>query len=248
MSQVVYPFDGTGEASTNLVTDEIHTVTKINAAPYRMLIPTFAPLYLNNLKLEHIDLLGNKTPMTEGLDFYTSLPFMAAFRSTRQGVYGGLQIINNRTEGLISITYQTVGGEWCVDANDVYRRLLEHDYNRRTSWWENVANVPDQFPSMHHLQPIDDFLKITDLMDRLVDIRDAILQTPNNVPASYIAHMLDEKLHPKTPGDLGIPPSAFYRQATDEEVIREIIADPDGKELMVSFRQVVLFLRSKSLI
>ena len=55
MSDPVLPFDPTGLASTNYVEDEVHTLTEINDATYRLIVPTFAPFYLDNFKFVHRD-------------------------------------------------------------------------------------------------------------------------------------------------------------------------------------------------
>lgn len=247
MSEVTYPFDGTGLAETNLIKGEIHTVTKINAAPYRMLIPDFAPFYLTNQAVFHIDELGNTMPLLPDIDFYNSIPFMAASRSTAQPVQGGIQLINTMTSGLIKIDYQTVGGEWTVDSKKVYERLMEYAFNPRTTWWDKLAAVPQLFPPTDHTVQIPEFRQIDVLFDLLTDIREAILQAPNNVPGAYIAHMLDESIHHATPEDMGLPPLAYMNQATDFAVLnKEVMAD--GKETILTFRQVMMLLRRLNLI
>ena len=248
MSEMTYPFDTTGKAASNLIPRELHTLTKVNAAPYRVIIPTFAPFYLDNLLVEHVDLLGNRTPLSEGVHYYVSLPYIGATRSAGKPVYGGIPIIDQFADGGISITYQTVGGKFIADPGYAYARLLETVYNPRTTWWDMLSNVQELFPPVDHDTSLDDVTQVNVLFDVLNRIADAILQAPNNVPGAYIAHMTDQSLHPQTAEDLGISPYASLPMATDEDVIRGDTVRPDGKEYVVTFRQIQLFLRSKGII
>lgn len=239
MPNVTYAFDPTGRAAANLVTGELHTITEVNAAPYRILIPTFAPFYSYNLKVEHVDLNGVVKELVEGSDFYLALPYTDATRSTGKAVYGGIPIINQFADGAIRLQYQTVGDPWCADVDYVYARLIEAIYNPRTTWWDTLTNVQDNFPPLEHDHSIDDLYNVTVLFAKLEGIRDAILQAPNNVPGSYIAHMLDKSIHPSTPEDLGLGPAAKMAMATDAEVIAK-----DHVDKIITLRQVLLLLNN----
>lgn len=239
MSDVTYNFDPTGRDPANLVTDEMHVITEVNAAPYRILIPTFAPFYSYNLKVEHIDIQGNVRELHEGSDFYLALPYVDATRSTGKTVYGGIPIINAFADGAIRLQYQTVGGPWCADIDYVYARLIEAVYNPRTTWWDGLTNVQDNFPPMDHDHGIDDLYQIDVLFQVLNGIRDAILQAPNNVPGQIVAHLLDQSLHPRTPEDLGLGPVSKLDMATDQEVIARTSVDK-----VVTLRQLVLLINS----
>ena len=50
-----YDFDPTGSLPANLVVDELHTITEINANTYNIIIPEFAPFYTNNLSVVYND-------------------------------------------------------------------------------------------------------------------------------------------------------------------------------------------------
>lgn len=237
MSEVTYAFDPTGRDAANLVTDEMHVLTEVNAAPYRILIPTFAPFYSYNLKVEHIDIQGNVRLLSEGVDYYLALPYVDATRSTGKAVYGGIPIINSFADGAIRLQYQTVGGPWCADIDYVYARLIEQVYNPRATWWDGLTNVQDNFPPLPHDHGIDDLYQVEVLFQTLTGIRDAILQAPSNVPGQIIAHMLDRSIHPSTPEDLGLGPAATLDVATDSEVMSHAPVDK-----VITLRQVLLLL------
>lgn len=238
-----YPLDTTGVAGTNLIQGEIHTLTKINASPYRILIPDFAPFYLNNLGVLHIASNGDQTPLNEGVDFYVTLPYVAATRASGKSVYGGLAFINEFAQGTIRITYQTVGGEFACDPNYVYERLLSTVYNPRTSWWDTLTNVQELFPPIDHDHTLDDVHQVDVLFQSLENIRAAILQAPASVPGVYLAHMAARNPHGLTKEDLGCTPAASMDFATDQEIILG-----EGLDKLLTHRQVIALLRKHGLI
>lgn len=238
MSGASYPFDTTGVSPDNLVTGELHTVTAINAATYRILIPTFAPFYLHNLKLEHVDLTGVARPLVEGVDFYMSLPYMAATRSTGQYLYGGLALNNDLIEGTVRVQYQTIGGDWCADAPYVYERLLEAMYNSRVVWWDQVTDKQSIFPPVEHTHDAGSFYGHLELLEKLETIRMAILSAPTSAPASYIRHLLDmDNPHSVNKADVGLENVPNLELATDSEVSGRVFADK-----FITLRQVLILL------
>lgn len=238
MSEISYPFDTTGTASTNLVTGELHTLTEVNSAPYRILIPTFAPFYLNNLQVEHVSILGQATPLNEGVDFYPSLPYMAAQRSTGRAVYGGLAMISDIPQGTIRLRYQTVGGEWCADRDHVYNMLLTMAYNERLTWWDRITNVQELFPPTEHTNDATDIEGHHALLAKMENIVQAILTRTDNAPASYVAHLLAQgNVHGLTKQDLELEKVSNLPMATDAEVMSR---EPVDK--YITLRQLLMLL------
>lgn len=239
----MYPLDTTGLEPSNLIQGEIHTLTKVNASPYRILIPDFAPFYLNNLGIIHVALNGDETPLNEGVDYYIALPYVAASRAVGKPVYGGIPFISTFAQGTIKINYQAVGGEFCADPSYVYERLLSKAYNPRTSWWDNLTNVQELFPPVDHDHSLDDVEQVGVLFQNLENIRQAILQAPSMVPGNYIAHMAARNPHGLTKEDLGCTPAASKEMITDQEVVMNA-----GLDKLMTHRQVRLLLHSLGLI
>ena len=247
MPDVLYPFDPTGSASSNLIKGELRTLTEVNAAPYRILIPSLAPFYLNNLVLEHIDQQGVHTPMVEGIDYYPVLPYMAASRSIGQAIYGGLAMISLLPQGVMSVDYQTLGGQWVADSGYVYEQLLSSVYNNRTTWWDRLTNVQDLFPPMDHSHVADDIEGHHDLLAKLEEIRAAILNQPTTVPdllTKFQAHIEEEgNVHKLTAADIDLGYVKNVPFATDQEVL-----ELQTEERYISLRQVVLLLNNLGLV
>lgn len=221
MTTVSYPFDTTGKADTNLVTNELHTLTEVNSAPYRLLIPVASPFYLNNLLLEHIDESGAVRELIEGVDYYNALIYMAASRSTGRPVYGGWSINNALINGTIRCQYQTVGGPWVADSAYVYQQLLENQANPRTVYWDQITNIQDLFPPTPHTDNIQDFTGLDSVLATMDSIRQAILDAPNNLPGTFMAHIQSTgNPHKLTLTDLGLQDLQPLPLATDDEVLR----------------------------
>jgi len=239
VADVSLPFDTTGTAATNLVKGELHTLTEINAAPYRILIPTFAPFYLTNQLLEHVSLAGVATPLTEGVDFYALLPYMAASRSSGRSIYGGWSMISDLPQGTIRCQYQALGGTWSADADYLYARLLESQFNSRTTWWDQITNVQDLFPAIEHdHDATEDLTGLTDILNKLEAVRAAILEAPNKAPAAYVAHLVQTgNVHGMTKSDLGLDQIQNLPMATDQEVL-----NLEKVNKYVTLRQILLLL------
>lgn len=191
MADPTYPLDTTGLATSNLITDEIHTLTELNASAYRILIPTFAPFYLDNFVLKHVDDQGAITILNEGVDYFFCLNYMAASVSIGKMLYGGISINSNLVNGLIKITYQTLGGEWTADPNYVLAVLAEKVYNPRLTVWDLVTNKPNQFPPVNHDLSMDYVYGHQDLITAVDNLSVAIANGPN--PSNgFVVHLIDE--------------------------------------------------------
>lgn len=240
MPTVSYPFDTTGVAATNLVENELHTVTEVNAAPYRIVIPDCAPFYLHNLVFEHINDQGVARELIEGVDYYPALPYMAAARSTGRGVYGGLALISTLVDGTVRLTkYQTVGGPWVADVKYAYERLLESVYNTRTTWWDNITNVQDLFPAAEHQDSVWNVEGHLELIAKLEQIREAILATPNQAGV-FAAHMLrEDNPHNMSAAQLDLGEIENLPMATDQEVLNRVSVNK-----YVTLRQILMLLNA----
>lgn len=245
--ETIYPFDPTGSAESNRVTGELRTLTEVNAAPYRIFIPDFAPFYLTNLLLEHIDQQGTTKELIEGVDYYCVLPYMAASRSLGRPIYGGLSIISTLPQGTVRLQYQTLGGEWVADRAYVYEQLLGSVYNNRTTWWDNLTNVQQLFPPTDHEHIADDIEGHHAMIEALSGIREAILTQPTAIPdllQHFQAHIHEEgNVHKLNKSDIGLGYVQNLEFATDQEVFEHV-----EEERYISLRQVILLLKSLGVI
>lgn len=215
---VSYPLDTTGLASTNIIVDEIHTLTEVNSQNYRILIPEFAPFYLGNLQLKHTDLSGQTHILQEGPDYTLCLPYIGATRSIGQMLYGGITINRDDLQGLLKLSYQTLGGEWTADRLLVLEALAEYVYNPRITVWDIVTNKPSMFPPINHDQSLDYVYGHQDLITSINDLADTVANGPNP-NLGIIKHLIDElNPHQVTKAQIGLGDVQNLPLATDEEV------------------------------
>lgn len=169
-----YNFDPTGSLPANLIADELHTLTEVNDATHRIIIPEFGPFYTNNFSLKYNDGVNGDVILQEGIDFVFCLPYLAASRSIGSMVYGGISFNYNAMNGIIKQTYQTIGGSWIADPEYVYNKLIDIAYNPRVTVWDIITNVQQTFPPVNHDQSLDYVYDYGDIILRMQAIADAI--------------------------------------------------------------------------
>ena len=113
-----YTFDPAGTSAANRITGEQHVITENNNSDYYFVVPKYAPFFLNSFTAVRI-VNGVTTPLVEGTDFYAALPYIGATRSIGVPVYGAISFSNLNITGIVQITYQTLGGEWVIDDQQI---------------------------------------------------------------------------------------------------------------------------------
>lgn len=222
---VSYPLDTTGLSTTNKIVDEVHVLSEINSSTYRIVIPQFAPFYLDNFKLTHIDDIGNVRILTPDLDYSHCLLYVGATRSVGKTVYGGVTINTEFLNGTLKATYQTVGGDWIADPSLVLERLAELVYNPRTTVWDSVTNKPNAFPPTVHAQHMDNVVGHKDLVAAISALGDLILNNPGT-DQRLVNHLTDmDNPHDVTKEHLGLGEIPNYGVATDLQSVDGSVAN-----------------------
>lgn len=172
---ITYPLDLSGTASSNLVENELHTVSESHFRDYFFIIPIFTPFYIDNFKATIT--IGNTTRnLVEDVDYSFVLQDVTGTRTTGKSMYGGISLHNLNLNGIISISYQTIGGENIADRLKVLTTLADKAYNPRTTIFDILDGVPNVFPPVPHYQDYDSFFGQEKLVEALGLIRDAIIQ------------------------------------------------------------------------
>lgn len=214
MPNVTYPLDTTGISPANLVRDEPHVLTEINDATYRIIIPDFAPFYQDNFQLRYSDGAGNISILEKGIDFDFCLPYMDASRAIGKYLFGALTIHNAYVQGYLAVDYQTLGDKWVADKNYVLEQLVEHNYNPRVVYWDQLTNVQQTFPPTSHAQDYDTIYGQKSVIEAIDKIIAAILAGPS-ATNDYRSHVLAKgNVHGLTAADLGISEASTLPLAT----------------------------------
>lgn len=181
---VTYPLDLSGNNPNSKVQNELHSVNEGHFRDYFFIVPEFAPFYVDNFVMT-VNENGNVRTLIEDVDFSFALPYITGTRVTGKQMYGAItlhQVGGNASvpnsislSGILSITYQTVGGDQVADKLYILTTLADKAYNPRTTIWDILTNVPTAFPPTPHYQDYDNFKGQEDVINKLGEIRDAIL-------------------------------------------------------------------------
>ena len=227
-----YPFDSTGSLPSNLITDELQTLSAINFRDYYCIVPDFAPFYSASLSIQYrVDSSSPWLTMNEGVDYYCGFQFIGATRQTALPVYGSIVFNNIALTGEVKLLYQTVGGEWTLDQDTLTEMLVNLIYNPRTTSWEQVSGAPAHFPPSTHAWQLDDLVGMSEVVNELEAIEDAILNRDTN--SDFNAHIANfNNPHKTNKSHVGLGQVMNYPPATVAEVIDgtnpELYVTPTG--------------------
>ena len=107
---------------------------------------------------------GAKNYMVEGVDYVFGFRFIQATMRAGKVLYGSVQFINRKFSGDVYLEYRTVGGIWNIDAQKINHILSEWMHNPVTTSWEQVADLPQQFPVIEHTHDINKMPGIEELI------------------------------------------------------------------------------------
>lgn len=172
---ITYPLDLSGLNPDCLIVDELHSVNEAHFKDYFFLVPSFAPFYVDNFKAEII-INGVSRILVEDVDFSFALSYVTGTRTTGKNMYGGITLHNLEMNGIIKVTYQTVGGDQTADKLTVLTVLADRAYNPRTTIWDIVTEVPNALPPSPHYQDYDTFFGQNAVVEELQNIAIAIAQ------------------------------------------------------------------------
>jgi hypothetical protein len=201
-----YPFDATGTASSNLIPGERQVLTAKDYTDFNVLIPNAAPYYQASMKVYLLS-NGAMTLLTEGIDYICTHRFLTATLSIGQPIYGSITFYNNALQGVIVMSYQTVGGPWTLDEMDVTAILANVLVNPRITTWEQVANLPFQFPPTNHVWNIDDMVNMDSVVTVLQQIVAAIGTAQSSTLTSHVNNFDNPHLVTASQLNLGLVPN-----------------------------------------
>ena len=208
----LYPFDPTGLAETNKITNERHTILAPSMLDFFFIVPKCAPYFRRSMKVRHIT---TGRVLTEGIDFTCTHLFHEASHSIGQPIYGSITFYDHTLTGQVSLEYQTIGGDWTIDEATIARLLANYTTNPRVTTWEQVVSRPYQFPPINHEFDIDDFYGASDIVEVLRTIKGSIDQSG---AAGLNTHIADiNNPHQVTKAQVGLGLVMNYPIATQGE-------------------------------
>ena len=164
---VTYPFDPTGQASTNRVVGEEIIVLPPGDRLFHYTMPKLAPFFGKNLIVKLRDLNNNVIPLTEGVDYYLSHKFMDASLATMHAIYGSISFLKRDIAGVLIVDYSHLGGIWTIDSATLGEIMLDMLRNPRITTWEQVVERTVDFPVIDHVWNLDDMVGQKEILEMM---------------------------------------------------------------------------------
>ena len=237
-----YIYDPLGTLPGNLITNEIHSITEANFRDYYLIIPTYAPFFINNLSV-HLILNSVITPLIEGVDYSLVLFYLAATRSLGIPIYGAVSLNNTNISGQISITYQTIGNPYIADKQQVLAALATYTYNPRITTWDLITNVQEIWPPNDHNQDASTLDGMLELVTAINNLATSIGVSNSSIP-QYIKFITNPNNPTNvTATQIGLGLVQNLPIATNNQILNEIPAN-----VYVTLAQVLQLLSQASYI
>lgn len=228
MATINYPYDPSGIAATNLITDELRSVqppADINQASF--VIPLKGPFFVESLK---VFTAQNKqgTQLLEGRDFFITHEFVAGTNWLGKPLAGGIAFTNALYTGNIYLTYQTLGGDFVVNDVSILENITRKLYaDVRFVTWDQLSGVPSAFPPDAHQHPVTDIKTLADVVTSLNAIAAALVGSMDDDTAggadtaalSLIRQHLSSTSGAHTPQAVGLGNVSNYATASEEDAV-----------------------------
>lgn len=212
----LYEFDPSGGLAANRITDELHIINPASGSDFDVIIPSFAPFFKKGLVVKH---LTSGQTLTEGVHFDLGYHFAAASKECATPIYGAIVLTDRTLSGSLSIDYQTLGGEWVLDTQEIQTILANIKTDPRTVKWDDVIDKPITFPPVDHLHHSDDLVGMDDVVKGINDIRDAIGDSAAKAMTALLEHIRDHaNPHVVSLAQLGLDDLGGLSEATETEV------------------------------
>lgn len=144
---LTYPFNPNGSLKESVVKDEIQTVTPINGTNYGVFVPRCAPFFRRDFKLFNAD-TGEE--LKEHINYTFGVMYLSFSAQVYKGVYGAVTLIGINKPTRVRLQYPTVGWKFVMDDKKYAETVARIIDNPRVITWEQVADVPTEFPPIPH--------------------------------------------------------------------------------------------------
>lgn len=211
-----FEFDPYGDNPNNKITKERHTITPVGNGQTNFFIPNKGPFHRRGFVLRNA---ATQLPLRPGYDYYFGFRFDQMILSgAMQPIYGAIVMNDPKANLIVEIDYQTIGGEFVLDANQITTLLANKQLDPRTVTWAAVVDIPDELPPVPHRHNVDDLVGMNEVVARLYDLIDAQEAGYNKALQALLEHIADHaNPHHITLSDLGIDSLGNLVPANKEE-------------------------------
>lgn len=186
LSSVSLPFDRWGNAASNKLENERHTLTSVNWTEYNIIIPKYAPFYSESIT--HLIHLPSGRHLERGRDWHEGWYFQSASGEIGLDIHCCIYFYDPHLTGEVEIpSYQAMGGEHQINSQLLTKILADALLNPLRYYWEQIAELPQIFNPLDHDQDIEDFTRLGDLINAVEAIATALGGTDDRLPT----HLMD---------------------------------------------------------
>jgi len=209
---IAYPFDPSGTLASNKITAEHQTISPPELSEFLFIIPAATPFFAESMVVVH---LPSMRTLTAGVDYMPTHYFHDASLQCAKPIYGSLTFFDNQITGAVRLSYQTLGGDWTLESGKIVEILSNKLVNPRRVTWEQVADLPYAFPPIDHDWHLDDMVGMSEIVEVLEGIRDALIASGEGGLQTHIADKANP--HQVTKAQVGLSDVENYGVATIAE-------------------------------
>lgn len=230
----LYPFDPTGKLVSNLVSNEPHLLSQTAWSDYFFIVPKFAPYFRKSLKAYG----PSGRLLVEGVDYFCTHWFHAASHQVADGVYGSISFTDRTLAGQAKVTYQTIGGAWAFNDQALLQRLVDSKLNPRITTWEQVVDLPFQFPPIDHEWDVKDLTGMSEVVVAVDRITESLKEAS---PTDIAGHINDHNNpHQVTADQLDV----YKKLATDLLLSKKLDLDSAAADAVMFGGQTVAWWKT----
>lgn len=181
---IAYPLDPTGTQASNKITAEHQTIAPPELSEFHFIIPGAAPYFRETMQIVH---LPSQRTLVEGVDYACTHYFHDASMACAKPIYGSITFHDPQLTGAVRMSYQTLGGDWTLEAAKIISILSNKLVNPKRITWEQVADLPYAFPPIDHEWHLDDMVGMSEVVTVIEGIRDALIASGEGGLQSHIA-------------------------------------------------------------
>lgn len=182
-----YPFDPNGILASNLLTDELHTVSSVNGINHQYMVPRDAPFFDSSMVVVDAD---SGTILTKGIDYDLGWPFDAGLSEVGVGLSGAVYLIDKNKTANFKLRYQTLGGDFVTATTRLITDGLKTLNDLTLVKWDDIApaTIPTTWPATPHTQTVTDVEAVVELIDGINAVVNALTSAP---PYIHVADIID---------------------------------------------------------
>lgn len=208
----LYEFDPIAANPDNLIPAEKHAVYSPERDDFHYIIPLAAPFFVDSMVVTN-DSTG--VVLEEGRDYVLGHWFVEAMESTGRPIAGSIRFLHHDLEGVFSLRYHTLGGDWGFDDATILAELANRQYNPLIRSWGQIDTLPYAFPPTPHDQRLDTLIGSAELLEKFQELADAVVASSEGSDAAHVNDFNNP--HRVTKAQVGLGLVENYPPATREQ-------------------------------